>query len=199
MTPYNGYKSERTYRSRQLPPGGYVLKITDAEIERMSWGNRLLVSFDINEGDEVGFFTGQYLNSTYENKRWKGVYRLTVPKDPGECRNERDKNINDSNVRKFNNFIACVEDSNPPYQWDWDESTLKGKLFGGLFRRREWEAGKWCTEVIAALTADEIRDGKFTVPNDKPLESNASAFDEAAAPAPAAEFDTEFTDDDLPF
>lgn len=32
-----------------------------------------------------------------------------------------------------------IESSNQGYKWDWNESSLRGKLFGGVFGEKEYE------------------------------------------------------------
>ena len=91
--------------------------------------------------------------------------------------------------------MFCVEDGNPGYHWDWDESTLKGKTVGVLFRNREWEYnGKtgWSTECCALACVGDIRDGNFKMPKDKPLKEKAVSSDGFAEVSSGS-------DDDLPF
>ena len=65
-----------------------------------------------------------------------------------------------------------MEQSNAGFAWNWDEKTLKGKKIGLLYRNKEWEFGGksgWTTEAISADSVDNIREGKFRIPKDKPL------------------------------
>ena len=96
--------------------------------------------------------------------------------------------------RSMNNFAGALEESNDGYAWDWNEAKLKGKLFGVLFRNKEWEMNGrtgWTTEACATTSAKAIRDGKFNVPKDKPLNNSQ-------APAAPAYNEAEDTGD-LPF
>ena len=130
-----------------------------------------MLSFDIAEGQYKDFFTNDYRGQQGEDKRWRGTYRLTIPTDDGS---ERDG----WNKRTFNNFIWCVEDANPGYQWDWNEAGLKGKTIGILFRNEEWEFNGntgWSTKACAVTAVGDIRDGKLKMPKDKPLKNKSPA------------------------
>ena len=93
--------------SDPLPAGGYVAKILDAEEKEYSWGSVLVISFDILEGEFKDFFKQNYKANTREDKKWKGVYRLTVPQESNQWY--------DSQKRTFGNAIACIEESNNGY------------------------------------------------------------------------------------
>ena len=67
--------------SEPLPAGGYVAKIMNAEVKEYSWGEVLVISFDIAEGEYKDFFATQYRENTNEDKKWKGNFRLTVPQE----------------------------------------------------------------------------------------------------------------------
>lgn len=175
MKKFSGYKPEKSAGGREiLPVGGYVAKILDAKEINYDWGDVLLISFDIIEGEYKDFFKVDYANQTREDKKWRGTFRLVQPKDDGS---ERD----DWTKRTFNNAMFCIEDSNPNYTWEWDEKTLKGKIVGVLFRNREWEMDTeqgyktgWTTECCTFVTVDDVRDNKFKMPKDKPLKNKSS-------------------------
>ena len=55
---------------------------------------------------------------------------------------------------------------------------MKGKLVGVLFRNREWEMNGntgWTTECCALTDVDDIRQGKYRQPKDKPLKVTSAA------------------------
>ena len=189
MKPYNGFTAEPTRTAEALPAGGYVAKIVKAEEAHYDWGNMLLIYFDIAEGEHKGHFKTQYDGQQGEDKKWKGVYRQSVPKDDGSDKDEWSK-------RSFNNAIWAIEESNTGYHWDWNEASLKGKTVGVLFRNREWEYnGKtgWTTECCALTDVTSIREGKFRIPKDKPL---ANKTENAFARADVL---SDIDDDDCPF
>lgn len=171
MRPFNGYKAERKAAREILPTGGYVARILDAKEIGYTWGSVLEISFDICEGDFRDFFATDYRSNTAEDKKWRGTYRLTVPKDDGSEKDGWTKNT-------FNGAMWAVEESNPGYRWSWDETTLKGKLVGVIYRNKEWEMNGntgWTTECGMFDTVDNIRSGKFKPMKDKPLKNKAAA------------------------
>lgn len=177
-----------------LPAGGYVCKIQGAKIRTFDGRNgnfeRLEVAVDIIEGEYKDYFRRDFGSQNTEDKKWRGVFRLYVPSGDGSDQDNW-------SAAKLKRFVNNVEDSNPGYHWDWEESKLKGKLVGLTFRREEWEYnGKtgWKTNPFQAYTVEDIRQNKFQLPKDKPLKK------EAASPMPKFEdiVDTE-SDDDLLF
>ena len=187
---YNGFKPERTTARETLPAGGYVAKIMDATVINYDWGDKLKVDFDIAEGEYKGFFANDYRNNTNDDKKWRGTYRINIPNESNQ--------YFDSQRKSFNNFIACLEETNSGFHWAWDETELKGKGIGVLFRNKEWEyngSTGWTTECCAVTTAKDIREGNFKLPKDKPLKAKETAS--------ATSFSNAFTavddDADLPF
>lgn len=188
MKQFNGYEAKKAATRESLPVGGYVAKILNVEEVSYTWGSVLLISFDIAEGKYKDFFSNDYKGQDREDKKWRGTYRLRIPSDDGSEQDGWSK-------RSFNNAMFCVEDGNPGYHWDWNESTLKGKTVGVLFRNREWEYnGKtgWSTECCALACVGDIRDGNFKMPKDKPLKEKAVSSDGFAEVSSGS-------DDDLPF
>lgn len=179
-----------------LPAGGYVCKIQGAKIRTFEGKNgsfeRLEVAVDIVEGEYKDYFRRDFDSQNTEDKKWRGVLRLYVPSGDGSDQDNW-------STAKLKRFVNDVEDSNPGYHWDWEESKLKGKLVGLTFRREEWEYnGKtgWKTNPFQAYTVEDIRQNKFQLPKDKPLKK------ESASPMPKFEdiVDTEDSAvDDLPF
>ena len=60
MKAFSGYEPKRSYVREQLPAGGYVVKIMDVKPVHNDWGDILLLSFDVEEGDKKGFFRDDY-------------------------------------------------------------------------------------------------------------------------------------------
>ena len=171
-----------------LPVGGYVAKIMNAEVKEYNWGDVLVVSFDIAEGEYKDFFANQYKANTNEDKKWKGNFRINVPQEGNQWF--------DSQKRTFGNAIACIEESNSGYHWDWDEAKLKGKLVGVLFRNFEWEVNGntgWSTECGTFVSVDDIRNGNFRQMKNRPLKNKP-----VEAKPTVADFE-EILDEDLPF
>ena len=176
MRAFKGYEAKKQGGARGiLPAGGYVAKILNAEEKRYDWGDVLLISFDISEGERTGFFSKDYQENSNEDKKWRGTYRLHIPKDDGSEKDGWTKNT-------FGSAMWAIEESNQGYTWNWDEKSLNGKTVGVLFRNKEWEMNGntgWTTECCKLESADDIRNGKFRIPKDKPLknkQSNTSDF-----------------------
>ena len=189
MKAFNGLEIKKSVSaSEPLPAGGYVAKILNAKVEEYSWGEVLVISFDIADGEYKDFFSKQYKENTREDKKWKGNFRLTVPQESNQ--------YFDSQKRTFGNAIWAIEESNSGYHWDWNESALKGKMVGVLFRNYEYDVdGRqgWSTEACTFVSVEDVRTGNFKHPKDKPLrnktannaiESNFSALDEVESGLP---------------
>ena len=166
MKQYSDFKSERSSSGREtLPAGGYVCKIISAKVEQNDWGDVLVVAHDVCEGEYEGIFKRDFDNNTMDNKKWRGTFRLNIPKDDGTEQDNWKK-------RSFNNFIWAVEQSNPGFAWGWDEKTLRGKKVGLLYRNEEWAMNGrtgWTTKAAGSESVDNVRDGKFKPLKDKPL------------------------------
>ena len=191
MKAFNGLEIKKSVgASAPLPAGGYVAKILNAKVEEYNWGEVLVISFDIAEGEYKDFFSKQYKENTREDKKWKGNFRLTVPNEGNQ--------YFDSQKRTFGNAIWAIEESNHGYHWDWNESALNGKMVGVLFRNFEWEMDDWrsgwSTECCTFVSVEDVRTGNFKQPKDKPLRNKSTNN------APASNF-TVIDDslDDLPF
>lgn len=166
MKQYKDFKAERTSSGREtLPAGGYVCQILSAKVDSNQWGDTLIVAHDVCEGEYEGIFKRDFENNDREDKKWRGTFRLKLPKDDGSEQDEWKK-------RSFNNFIWAIEQSNPGYSWAWDEKSLKGKKVGLLYRNKEWEMNGrsgWTTEAAGSESIDNIRNGKFKMLKDKAL------------------------------
>jgi hypothetical protein len=171
MKKYSDVKFERTSGGREtLPAGGYVCSILSARVEENDWGSTLIIAHDVCEGEYSGIFKRDYDNNDREDKKWRGTFRLRLPKDDGSEQDAWKK-------RSLGNTIWALEQSNPGFSWDWDEKKLKGKKIGLLYRNKEWEMNGrtgWTTEAISAESIDNIREGKFRIPKDKALPVKAT-------------------------
>ena len=170
MKAFNGLEIKKSVSaSEPLPAGGYVAKILNAKVEEYSWGEKLVISFDIAEGEYKDLFSKQYKENTREDKKWKGNFRLTVPQESNQ--------YFDSQKRTFGNAIWAIEESNPGYHWDWNEAALKGKMVGVLFRNFEWameDRTGWSTEACTFVSVDNVRTNNFKMPKPKMLNKTTS-------------------------
>jgi len=189
---YNGYKKGTpTQDAERLPADGYVIRIMKAEeVTYQNGDTGLKLYFDIDEGKYKGFYGKNYA-SQGEPKKWKGTYSFSTPNDDAE---EKYKHT-------FENRIACITESNPNYEWDFNENTLEDKVVGAVFCNQEYDFdGKkgFFTKCVGLRTASAIRENKYKIPADRFLDnSNNNAF-------PIGGSDENFTvsnedSDDLPF
>lgn len=169
MKPIQNFTAEKA-AAGTLPKGGYLATILHQEIKKYDWGEVLILSFDINDGEYKNFFTRQYEENTKEDKKWKGIFRLTVP--------DENSKFFEGNKRAFSNAIWAIEQSNEGYTWNWDEKTLEGKKVGVLFRNKEWEMNGdsgWTTECCALESIENIKSGNFRMPKDKSLKKSSDS------------------------
>ncbi len=170
----NNWNEVKEFSDRQkLPLGAYVCKVKRAAVQNNQYGDQLCILFDIVEGEFSGFYNDEFKTNTKEDKKWKGVLRLFIPKDDGSEKDEWTK-------RTFKGLTTAFEKSNPGYSWNWDENSLAGKLVGILFRNEEWEYdGKtgWAVRPFRAISVESVREEDFTIPKDKPLKNkNDSSY-----------------------
>lgn len=171
-----GYeKAQPLTEQERLPAGGYVLKILGTEVKEYDWGNVLVVSFDIVEGEHKDFYKNNYKNQTMEDKKWKGNIRLNIPSG-----DESDQD--NFTMRRFKTNMEAIEDSNSGFHWDWDETKLKGKIVGAVFNNKQYEMNGrdgFYTNCYSFKSAEDIRTGNFKIPKDTLLKkgSGPSSFD----------------------
>ena len=166
MEKIKGYESAATIQEvEKLPAGGYIVGLLDANEISYSWGKALEIKFDICEGEYKNFFTNQYKNSQFENKKYKGIYRMNIPKDDGT-------DLDNATIRKFKTDIIAIEESNPSFHWDWDEKKMVGCRVGCVMFEKEWDyEGKtgFFTTCHSFRNIEIIREGKFKIPSPKLL------------------------------
>lgn len=191
MKKFEGYEKAKVMTDRErLPIGGYIVKILDAEELTYDWGRVLAISLDIEEGEYKGYYQQDYELQNQEDKKWKGVYRLNIPKGDGSEMDEWTANT-------FKTAIAAIEDSNNGFHWDWDEKKLTGKVVGALFRNKEYEfdgRNGFYTECCAFRPTEIIKNGKFKTPKDKLLKKTEDTISGFTPVSPETS-----SDDDLPW
>ena len=113
---------------KSLPIGAYECVIMDARVNHneQSGKDTFKVSVDIASGEFKDYFRKMYENDTRIDRKWNNnaVRYLAFTGD---------------NVAYFKGFLTVVENSNPGYKWDWDETKLKGKKVCGVFQYEEYE------------------------------------------------------------
>lgn len=167
----NNWNEVQEFTNRpKLPLDAYVCKVKKAAIQNNGYGDQLCILFDIAEGEFAGFFGEEYKANQNQDKKWKGVLRVWLPKDDGSDKDEWTK-------RTLKGVVTSFEKSNPGYQFDWNEASLVGKMIGILFRNEEWEwedKTGWAVRPFRAITVDRVRDEDFEIPKDKPLQKKAA-------------------------
>lgn len=158
MKAFNGFDEAKENARRngggQLPPGAYKAKILGVKYEQGTNGNsdRIIIQYDITDGEYKDFFRAQYDNNTSEDKKWKGKTAIYVPADDGSEKDGWTKN-------SFAKWTNALEDSNVGYTWDWNESKWKGLQIGLLYAET-WTGidGKPIkyTEVRRPLAINEV-------------------------------------------
>jgi len=177
---------------QKLPLDAYVCKVKQCKVVDTDYGEQLAILFDIAEGQYAGYFQKDYASNTAQDKKWRGLLRVWIPKDDGSENDEITK-------RTFKGMTTSFEKSNPGYQWDWNENSLAGKTVGILFRNEEYDyQGRqgWSVRPFRALSVDTVRNGEYTMPKDKPLKNKSNSA--PANPNPNNGY-TEVDDEELPF
>lgn len=194
MKPFADYETTQAAGEfEKLPKGAYEVRIEQAKVTTYTGKDgtpfeKLEIAFDIDKGEYAGYYRRNLESQQQEDKKWKGVLRIYVPKDDGSEKDQWTK-------RKFKAIIQAIEDSNPGYHWDWNESGLKGKIVGCIFQWKEWAMnGKsgWFANPYNFIDVAKVRSGEFKLPDDKPLQENQKPVDLNIS----AEDDSE---EDLPF
>lgn len=183
MKKISGYdKIQESGSFKKLPVGGYIVKILSAiDVPEKEY---LRLSFDIAEGPNKGFFAEEYKNDTREDKKWPNAGTFV-------------RSYKEKALPMMKGFTTAVEKSNKNYTWNFDESTLKGKLVGLVIGEEEFlnSSGKMRTRtyVNSVRSVDIIREGKFEVPELKKLSADKVA---ASTPAASQPFQNPFDNDD---
>lgn len=163
----NYYNRENVDKgSRKLPKGAYICKIISAKEDQNEYGNRLVIAFDISEGEYAGFYQEKFNATQSEDKKWSGVVRINIPIEDGS--------ENDSwRIKAFNTALVAVEDSNPGYSWNWDEKSLKGKAIGVIFNEKQFRGRDGSvitfTQPKRLTSVQSVKDGTYYPAKDEPL------------------------------
>ena len=150
------------FKSNRIPAGGYVVAVTN--VTDVPEKNYLRVEFDVCEGEHKLFFTNIYKEDKREKKYWPNGGTMI-------------RSYTDKALPMFKGFTTAVENSNPNYHWDFDETKLKNKKFGVVIGDEEYEYTNSKGEhkvgvrnyVQAVRSADVIKKGDFKIPELKKL------------------------------
>lgn len=197
MKQLNGFESAKVIsgESTQIPKGGYIAQIKACEEVTGTKNGKefsyLAFSFDVADGEFKNHFANIYKASTDENKKWRGVRNEFIPKEGDQ--------YYEQNISRFKTMISNFEESNNGFHWDWDESKLKDKYIGIIYREKEFKINDGeviiLTEPCGFRSVESIRNGKFKVPSIKRLQNSATSSGSGLTGFSVVEE----TDDDLPF
>lgn len=141
-----------------LELGGHVCVIKKAESDQTKSGRECIrLYLDIAEGRQKGYYEQSYKADDRPEKRWGCTYTQLIDGD---------------SMSYAKGMFTAIEKSNPGYKWSWDESTLKGKMIGGVFGREQYINAKgdlkFAIKCMMLRSIDAIRGG-VDVPPDKLL------------------------------
>ena len=156
------------------PAGGYVIRIMDVEdVEDREFLN---IVYDIIEGQYTGFYSDEFGQKNPWAHRFVRSYKSTAE-------------------GMFKQFLSRLEDSNPEWtvaRWTQtcDPAGLIGLTLGVVFQFEDYtnDQGddKERLNLCGVYSVDDIRAGKFKVPDRKDSRVQVAAAGPAAAPAPVA-------------
>ena len=180
---FKDYAQTKGYSTFQaLPKGGYVVQIKGASVHENKVGQYVKIAADISEGEYKGFFSRDYESQTGEDKKWHCYLLLNVPLDDGSEKDGWTK-------RRFKTFTEALEESNPGYHFDWDESKFKGLYIGALFNEREYEKSDGsigsATNLEQVISVEKVRKGDYTLPKDRLLKRTGGSKNDDFMDAPS--------------
>lgn len=168
---------EAAGESRMIPAGGYVAKIT--AVEDVESKEYLRFTYDIAEGEHKGFF---------ENDKRVYVHQFV-------------RSYKDSAASFMAHFLKCIDGSNSSFTldgWDNDPNDLVNMLVGVIIQREDYTNGdgedRARMNVEGFAKVDDIRNGRYVLPEPKDTRSGESKQADASTEA-----DTSVYDADIPF
>lgn len=114
-----GYENASTGLWEPLEVGGHFLTILGAkETESKSGRDMLVIQYDTSSKDkQPAYFTSNHTKGKY----YQGTSYIVLGEE-------------DWAVQSLKRFLTAVEESNPGFNFDWDNpNCLKGKSVGGVF------------------------------------------------------------------
>ncbi|WP_283685173.1 hypothetical protein [Parablautia sp. Marseille-Q6255] len=187
-----------TGETRTLPAGCYVCVVKKAAAVEENGKNKLVVLFDIAEGEQKDFYKSQYdaARANSSDAKWRGVHKQIM---------------NGSSLPFFKGLMTSIEKSNPGYTFPWgvqnNEKTLTGKKFGAVMGREQFQAQdgslKWATKIIQIRSIEGLKDAE--TPEDKLYSDTQQARNNTPYIGGVPQHDTGFVnvpesmDEELPF
>lgn len=173
ITKPQDYETAKAYdgQNETIPVGGHICRILAARVEKSPRTNldMLAVQIEIADGTKLdGYYHRRFdVSKKYRaDAKWPGIYKRTIA----------DENGNTKSV--FKGLITAVEKSNPPYTFNWDENSLKGKYVGFNFGEEEYLDSKGEVRVNVKpqfpLTVERVRSGDYPILERKKLDGSTS-------------------------
>lgn len=179
-----------------LEKGGHKCYVVKAEEMESSTGKAMLkIAIDTAQDDtQPKFFRETFNKDNRPNKKWPAggvVYQLLMD-DEGRTN------------RGFKTFVSALEKSNPGFTAHWGDKFcdgLKNLRIGGIFGREEYIGNDmkahWSTKCVQFRSIEDVENGNFTTPEDKPLSEAAEAT--IPTTAPAGGYYSIESEDEIPF
>lgn len=199
---------EHAEKPAEPVPGGYILKIIGAKLERYSNSNSVAIkiAFDIDEGDYKGYYKklNDYNKSFDEKAKWKGTFNVWYPNKADE------PDLYNKSMQNFKRAITAINDSNPTkidVTKKFSMDAFKGKKVGAAFGLSDWEYyGKTGTKCECRWFAsvDRVKSGEMPIPKHKGLKGAApitqtAADDTANTDSVFGDFEEILSDGEVPF
>ena len=200
MAKIKGFKSEAPAKGfPMLPKGAYVAGITNVKVDGTAPDQQIVFRTDIIEGEHASYFTKRYNhdkdNAQQFEAKYKGDFRIQIP-DANNAKRQHPE----WDLKKLNNTVWAIEQSNPGFHWDGDTDHIgqfKGKTVGINMQYGTFN-GVGFTKIGQFCVAEDARKG--LVP---PMKDLADRMGDAPASAPAADSVpagfTPVETDELPF
>jgi hypothetical protein len=174
---------------KKLPEGGYIVKIL--EVKDQAAKEYLDIVFDIAEGEYKDFYSDEWGKAHPYAHNLMRSYKETA-------------------LGMFKGFLRTVDQSNgtsfeAAAEKGLKEQQLVGKILGVVIGSEEYETNRGEVKtrlyVKTVLTAEKIRQGDFTVPELKKLESRSkfSELVDGQSSGSAPEGFQPFDDGSIPF
>lgn len=174
-----GYdEAQASFDTKYITPGWYaaaILKVGEGQTPNGS--QYLEFAFDIIDGEFAQYYAKDFKAQTGTDKKWRGTVRFFT---------------SERALPMLKAAITAIEESNPGYKFDWDDTTVKGKKVGVSIRREQYEATdgtlKFTTRPFAFRDIKKVISGELEVPKDKLLKTQQSVPQTSASPYPTASY-----------
>ena len=150
---------------KKITLGGHVCQVKKAIIDVTKTGKEVLIlEFDIANGECANFYLEDFQRRFLSNPdaKWQGIYRQLTE---------------GNSLKFFKGLITAIEKSNSGYTWNWDEKSLVGKFFGGVFGQEEYlnnkDEIKLSTKCRFIRSVDQVLEG-VEVPKIKTLSTSTA-------------------------